>query len=141
LVIISELKQNTNNLDNFDRLLIESIDEVFRYVFGDRVAQIMYQYLEKRSCPLVEIPKKPNVFSSELRTILGSRSGQILFSSRAKTLTPILERAILRELCRRLRIIFDETGPIVFEQDVRKLKEAHKRRVGGPARVRVRVPA
>lgn len=130
-----------NNLDDFDKFLIESIDQVFRYVFGDRVARIMYEYLERRSCPLVEIPKKPNVFSSELRIILSSRGGQILFSPRAKTLTPILERAILQELCRRLRMIFGEDRPIVFEHDVRKLKEVYKRRVGEIARVRVRVPA
>ena len=116
-----------NNLEEFNKLLIESIDETLKYAFGERNTRIIYEYLERKSCPLLEIPQKPNIFSFELRMILGPERGQISCSTRACMLTPILERAIVKELCHKLGILFNEDEPMIFEDQIRKLKEAYER--------------
>jgi len=116
-----------NNPDDFDQVLIESINKTLRYVFGDKATQIIYEHLEKKSCPLFEIPKRPNIFSSELRMILNSEGGQISRSTRASMLTPILEKAILKELSHKLGIFFSDDEPIIFEEHVKRLRGAYER--------------
>ena len=127
LMATTELEKCMINLDIFDKMLVESINEVFGYVFGEKTTQIIYGYLEKRSCSIFEIAEKPYIFSSALRTILGSRGGQIIFSSRAGILTPILEKAILKALCHRLGMVFDDSEPVIFEDHVNRLRQAYEK--------------
>jgi len=113
--------------DEFDTALIETIDRTLKYVFGDRNTKIIYEYLERKSCPVTEIPRKLDVFSFELREILGSKDGQIHCSTRARMLAPILEKAILKELCLKLGMIFDDNEPVKFEDDIKKLRGVYRK--------------
>jgi len=106
-------------LDEFERLLLKTIDETLRYTFGDVTTQAIYDYLEKKSCPISEIPRKLNTFSIELRMILGTGRRQILGSA------AILEKTILKKLCLKLGIEFNEKGPVVFSDYIKKLREVY----------------
>jgi hypothetical protein len=106
-------------LDEFDKLLLTAIDETLRYSLGNINAQIIYDYLEKKCCPMPEIPQKLDAFSAELRYLLGPGRGQILGSA------AILEKAIAKVLCFKLGTQFNEIGPILFEDYVKSLKEAY----------------
>jgi len=107
------------SLDKFDKLLIQVIDEVLRYTLGDLNTSIIYEYLEKRYCPLNDIPNNLEAFSMELKNLLGCGRGQILGSAH------ILEKTILKVLCARLGLKFDFDGPIAFADCIRKLKEMY----------------
>jgi len=49
-------------MDEFDEILLKTVDKTLRYVLGDRNAFIIYDYLEKSSCPIQEIPIVRPVF-------------------------------------------------------------------------------
>jgi len=119
-------------LDEFDRLLLETIDEVLRSVFGDRGTQRIYDYLERRSCPQMEIPLKLEVFSQEMRNILfdETRHARFSYGISAQGRAAILEKSIAKILCYKMGVSFNETGPINFAFFMRKLKEVylHKRK-------------
>lgn len=107
-------------MDKFDKLLIQVIDEVIRYSLGDINANIIYNYLQKKACPLTEIPNNLESFSTELRNLLGSGRGQILGSAH------LLERTILKALCIKLGIKYElENGPIIFAEHVKKIKDVY----------------
>ena len=103
-------------LDTFDELLVKVIDETTRYCLGEVNALILYDYLAKRSCSLEEIPEKLEVFSAELRKLLGFGRRQIYGAA------PILEETIVQALCLKLEVPYKEKGPIVFADYIRKLK-------------------
>jgi hypothetical protein len=105
-------------LDEFDELLVKVINETLRYVLGDINTRIIFDYLEKKSCPFSEIPRNLPVFSTALRDLLGGGRGQILGSA------PILEIAIAEIFCLRLRMEFDKGEFIVFADYIEKLREA-----------------
>lgn len=103
-------------MGEFDELLVRMVDKVIRYTLGDINANIIYDYLEKKSCPLQKIPEKLDVFSFELRNVLGTGRGQVLCPA------SILEETIAEEMCLNLGTKF-EKGPIVFADYIRKLRE------------------
>lgn len=106
-------------MDNFDKLLVQTISEVMRYALGEINAKIICDYLEKRHFPLTTIPNNLEVFSIELRNLLGPGRGQILGSA------PMLEKVILKALCKKLGLKYEVKGPINFSEEVRKLKEIY----------------
>jgi hypothetical protein len=105
-------------MDEFDKLLVNTIDKTFRYVLGDRNALIIYDYLEKASCPMGETPKKLGLFSRALRDLLGTGRGQIL------GVPAVLEDAIVESLSSKLGLKPDEKSR-VFEDRIRRLKEKY----------------
>ena len=109
------------DLDQFDALLLKSIDDVLTEVVGEINTQIIYEYLEKKSCPISEICQKLEVFSMELRMLLGSGRGQMLGSIR------VLEKTVLELLCSRIGIPCDPTR-VDFPGYVRELKEGYEQR-------------
>jgi hypothetical protein len=109
-------------LDTFDELLVRVINETIRYCLGDINASILYNYLEKKACPLDEVPRRLEVFSVELRNMLGFGERQILGAA------PILEEAIARALCLKLKMPSDEKGPIAFADYVERLRKAYSER-------------
>jgi hypothetical protein len=113
-------------LDEFEDLLLQVIDKTIRQIFGDINASIIYDYLKKKDCAFHEIPTKPNVFSTELRSILGSSRGKILGAA------SILEEAILEALCAELKVTFDSTGS--FSDHIKKLRDVYNRRRDNSAR-------
>jgi hypothetical protein len=106
-----------SNVDEFDKLLLETIDDVLKECLGDANAQIIYNFLEQRSCARLEIPQKIDVFSRELRMLLGS--GSILGSG------AILEETILEVLCHKMGATPNVKAPVRFVDCVRKLKKLY----------------
>jgi hypothetical protein len=109
-------------LTTFDDLLLQVIDRTTRYTFGDANTEIIYGYLEKKGCSLREIPTRLNIFSEELRNILGLGKGQLL------GVAPILEQAILEVLCNEMKIKFDRQKPASFSDQVKELREIYDNR-------------
>ena len=104
------------DLEEFDQLLVVTIVEVLQESLGVRNAQIVLDYLEKKSCQTRELPDKLSVFSVEMRKLLGSERGQLLGSA------AILEETIARVLCFKLGVEFEEQVPIVLSKFVEKLR-------------------
>jgi hypothetical protein len=104
------------DLEEFDQLLAVTIVEVLQESLGVQNAQIVLDYLEKRSCPIRELPDKLSVFSVEMRKLLGSERGQLLGSA------AILEETIAKVLCFKLGVEFEEKIPIVLSKFVEKLR-------------------
>ena len=106
-------------MENFDQLLLNIIDNVIEDVFGKMNSNAIYNHLEKAGCPRHEIPRKPEIFSAEMRNILGHDRGQILGAA------SIIEKAILKALCTQLKIEFNHVGTTSFADYVKNLREAY----------------
>jgi len=114
MVFTMELVQTVTDFDN---LLVQVIDETIKYCLGDANASIIYNYLKQRNLPINEIPNKPELFSEELRNILGFGSRQILCAA------SILEETILEILCKKLGMKLVYEKPVNFPLQLRKLRE------------------
>ena len=112
----------SQRLDQFDEILLETIDKTLRYVLGDRNALIIYDYLEKSSCPRQDIPTKLDLFSEKIRDLLGTSRGQILGAP------TILEDTIVEALSHELGLS-PENG-VVFRERIRRLKETYNSQKG-----------
>jgi len=115
---------STNNLGRFDQLLVETVDEVLRTALGDKSTQIIYEYLKTRHCLPNEIPTKLEIFSTELRNILSEDTTPTRFSIGVTTLggSAIIEKTILRILCRKLGLKFKVTEPVHFPSLISELR-------------------
>ena len=87
---------------------------------GDGNANIIWNYLEERNYPKNEIPNRPEIFSEELRNLMGFGRRQILGAAE------ILEETILEIFCKKLGIKFECEKPINFPHQVRKLRDLYK---------------
>jgi hypothetical protein len=105
------------NMEEFDEITLKTIDKTLRYVLGDRNAVIIYDYLEKSSCSMQEIPTKLDLFSAKLRDLLGTSRGQILGAP------TILEDEIVEALSQELGL--SPVGGVVFRDRIRRLKESY----------------
>lgn len=103
----------------FDKALVNAIHEVLEYSLGETNTRIIYNYLEERGLPLNEIPNNLEMFSDELRKILGFGSRQIYCAA------VILEETILEVLCKKLEIPAAIEKPVYFPLQVKKLKEKY----------------
>jgi len=108
-------------------VLLETIDEVLKTTFGDRSTRMIYDYLRLRSCPTNEIPQKPEIFSMELRSIFFKYNSP----ARLQTSVPptrrcvLIERAILKILCKKMGFSLHEIEPINFASAVSELRIFH----------------
>jgi len=107
----------TQTKSDFDKLIVEVVDDVLKYCLGASNASIIYDYLEKRNYSLSEIPKRPEKFSEELRNILGFGSRQILGAP------SIIEEEVLEILYRKLGITQSAQKPPNFPRQIRKLRK------------------
>lgn len=103
----------------FDKALINAIREVLEYSLGETNTRIICNYLEERGLPINEIPNNPEMFSDEMRKILGFGSRQIYCAP------VILEETILEVLCKKLEIPVGIEKPVYFPLQVKKLKEIY----------------
>ena len=106
--------------EEFEVILQKTVDEVLVDVLGERNKQVIYDYLEKKSCHIPQIYDNLDVFSAELKNLLGPGRGGILGSA------PILEETILKVLCHKIGVTYDSTKPFLIY--VRELKETFNRR-------------
>jgi hypothetical protein len=120
-------------MSEFDRLLLDTIDEVLTSALGEKSVKIIYDYLEEHVCPLLEIPSNLDVFSKELRALLFKSGFKMMFSTGITEIgmVSILERAIAKILCQELGVEFKEVGPIEFASYITKLRDihAHQRKI------------
>jgi len=105
--------------EEFDKMLVEAITEIFRDSLGDINTTIVFQYLVSRSCPTEDIPQKLSVFSTELRALFGFGRGSMLGSA------VILETAIVKTLCNKVGTSFSDAEPFVFVTLVNRLRETY----------------
>jgi hypothetical protein len=113
-------------VNDFDIILVQVTKETIKYCLGEANTTIVCNYLEKRNCPMSEIPIRPEIFSEELRNILGFGRRQTLAAA------AILEETILEILCKKLGINFECEKPINFPCQIRKLRNQYKtREIGG----------
>ncbi|MEM1588885.1 MAG: hypothetical protein QXZ68_04615 [Candidatus Bathyarchaeia archaeon] len=113
-------------MDEFDKILVMVIDETLRYSLGGRTVEIFYEYLRRKGFSLSRIPRNPDIFFEELRNVLefedpGKRFRQVSSIG----VVSILERAIIKVLCQKFGLEFNEKGPIVFSEWVKKVREAY----------------
>jgi hypothetical protein len=114
-----ELIQTVNDFDN---LLVQVTEETIKYCLGYTNAAIIWNYLEQRNCSMAEIPNNLEIFSDELRNIMGFGRRQILGAA------SILEDTIFELLCKKLGVNFEYEKPINFPQQIRKLRNQYKSR-------------
>jgi hypothetical protein len=112
---MSQVKQQKN----FEDLLAQAVDSTMKYCLGEINANIISDYLQKQNLPLSEISNNPELFSEELRNMLGFGGGQILGAA------SVLEETILEVLCRSLGAKRYFTRPVNFPLELRKLKEEY----------------
>jgi hypothetical protein len=105
----------------FEVELLNVIDETLCYCLGSTNVQILYNYMERKGCPKQEIPQKLNLFVEILENLVGTGRGQILGAA------PIMENAILKELCKKLEVKYDEIGPGYFPEQCKKLEAVYFR--------------
>jgi len=79
--------------------------------------------LERKKCGLQQISAKPDLFSIELRKILGTGRGQLLGAA------PILEEAILETLCNELKIKFERSDGKSFADHIKTIREICRNRI------------
>ena len=109
----------SHSREEFDKILVEAITEIFRDSLGDINTTIVFQYLGSRSCPNQDIPQKLSVFSAELRALFGFGRGSMLGSA------VILETAIVKTLCQKIGANFNDADPFVFATFVDRLRETY----------------
>jgi hypothetical protein len=104
-------------LDDFDTLLLSTIDETLSYVLGEINANIIYEYLKSNSCGKQEIPQKLDFFSEALRDLLGTGRGQIL------GVAAILEETIAEAFVLKFGKTFEDSRPLCLCKYIENLKQ------------------
>jgi hypothetical protein len=107
-------------VNDFDKILVQVTEETIKYCLGEANAIIIWNYLEKRNGPLSEILIRPEIFSEELRNVMGFGRRQILGAA------VILEETILEISCKKLGLNFEFERPINFPNEIRKLRNQCK---------------
>jgi len=107
-------------IDEFDAILIETIEQTLSYVLGEMNTKIIFISLERNSCPKQEIPQKLEYFCEMLEKIIGGNRGQILGGS------SILEYTIAEQLAKKLGKNCTEPKPIAFCAYVNRLKQEYQ---------------
>lgn len=117
-------------LEEFNEILVKTIDETLRYSLGDRTVEIFYEYLRRKGFNLSDIPRDPDFFFGELRAVLEFEDSGMRFRRVSGIgIVSILERTIIEVLCKRFGLEFNEKGPIVFSEWVEKVREAYATKV------------
>lgn len=112
-------------LGDFDKLLLKTVDETLSYALGETNARIIYRYLEEKSCPFLEVPLKLDIFSRELREVMGSGKRQIIGSGK------ILEETIVAILWGKLGLECTKKEPFDFVDAIGKLKDVYSEKKNG----------
>ncbi|MEM3580315.1 MAG: hypothetical protein QXH40_00485 [Candidatus Bathyarchaeia archaeon] len=111
-------------MDEFDKTLLEVIDETLRYSLGEKTVEIFYDYLRRKGFSLTNVPQNPEFFFNELRNVL-EFEGQRFHTVSPLGIVSLLERTIIEILCKKFGVKFEEKGPIIFSEWVDKLREAY----------------
>jgi len=100
--------------EDFDQVLLDTVDHVLKMVFGEPTAKTIYQFLETRKGLRREmIPSHLEDFSSGLN---------MLFMSNAH----LLEKLMIKHLCSKLQLELDQKQNLSFVDYVQELKSRKK---------------
>jgi hypothetical protein len=103
----------------FDSLLLESIDETVRGVLGEGPLLAMFYSLEKRlGIRRGEIPERLEDFQRGLMTLFG------------RSAAPIISRAIVRTLCGKLEIPYQQRSDYDFKTYIEECRREYGGREG-----------
>ena len=110
---ITALEEVTAQAIDFDKLLLDAIDETLMRLFNETAVKSIYFYLE-RICHLrrEEIPEKPDIFSNSLRRLLGSGA-------------TIIEDGILKKLYFKLDLQLAEEQGYEFPDYIHELRDKY----------------
>ena len=105
--------------NEFDKLLLSTIDETIRYVMGNSNTDIIFSYIEKNYCIIENIPKNLNHFSDGLRDLIGPGRNQMLGAA------CIVEETIAEAFAMKIGQSFEAQSPINFPKYIQDLKRAY----------------
>jgi hypothetical protein len=101
--------------EKFDSLLLESIDETVRGVLGEAPLQTMFYSLEKHlGLRREEVPARLGDFEKGLVALFGRRSA------------PVVIRMIVRNLCGKLGIPYQQRTDCDFKTYVEECKRKYE---------------
>jgi len=109
LLSIEASKASKQN--DFRMIFLEGIDEALRAVFGETAARAILLHLEtKKGLKREDISSNPEGFSSGLADLLSSYSARVL------------ETHVIRILCSKLMLEYDEKQTLRFADHVQELR-------------------
>ena len=95
----------------FCDLLLETMDDVLKQVLGEGSAKMIYNYLETIiGLRWTEISERPEIFSAELKKLLGSGAS-------------IIETLILRKMYLKLQLEFVKREGYEFSDYIMEMKK------------------
>jgi len=108
---VTKQLQTVEKTGDLDDLLLSAVDETLKQVFKEAGAKVIYSYLGNK-CHLKreEIVEKPEVFSADLKKLLGS--GAI-----------VIEKMIFKRLYSKLRLEFDVKRNYEFSDHIKELRK------------------
>ena len=92
--------------------MLKVVDKTMKQVFTETGIEVIYDFLENKSClKREEIARKPKIFSTGMKKLLGSGE-------------PVIEKMILKNLYRRLGLKFEEKKDYEFSDYVKDLRKS-----------------
>jgi len=115
-------------LEEFNEVLVETVDETLRYLLGDRTVEIFYEYLGGKVYH-VRYSARPRFFFDELRAVLEFEDSGMRFRRVSGIgMVSILERTIIEILRKKFGLEFNEKNPIIFSEWVEKIMDVFLKR-------------
>ena len=98
--------------DEFDKILLGSIEESLKKVLGEKATGVLLRHLESdKWLNMDEIPHKIEIFNSCLTELLGSN------------ITQTIERFVIKALSSKLQLEYEEKEELRFIDRVQKLRK------------------
>jgi len=109
---VTKKSNTTEKTWSADDLLFSVVDKTMKQVFREEGSKVICDYLENNShLKLEEVCEKPDVFSAGLERLLGSGAS-------------VIEKLILKNLCQRLRLEYEEKGGTGFSDYIKELNRS-----------------
>jgi PAS domain S-box-containing protein len=101
-------------METLDNLLLEVVDKTMEQVFTETGIKVIYDFLENNShLKREEIAKKPKIFSTGMKKLLGSGA-------------PVIEKMILKDLYSKLELRLEEKDGYEFSDHIKELRKRLK---------------
>ena len=109
---VTKKSNTTEKTWSADDLLFSVVDKTMKQVFREEGSKVICDYLENNShLKLEEVCEKPDVFSAGLERLLGSGAS-------------VIEKLILKNLCQRLRLEYEEKEGTGFSDYIKELNRS-----------------
>jgi len=108
--LASLISSNTGKQKEFDKILLESIEDCLKQVFGESTGKAILAFLEKNQCfKREEIPRRVEDFSTGLSQLMGRAA-------------PVLKGLIVKFLCFKLGLEYDGKQELKFVDYIQALR-------------------